>query len=363
MAEDWFYHNSGQTFGPMSAKQLRQHALAGKITRSDHVRIGSEGSWAPATKVKGLFDPPSAPAPVAKPAPAPVAKSAPAPIAKPAPVPVAKPDPVPMAKPAPAPVPKPAIGAVPTVTTEKLINNFDLNDKAQSIRMLNQPQPFTEKQPEANTVLRTCFGFLLLYGLMSFKLGYFPFEGFKGNYYPQKNTINQPHVRDLAAECINRGVAYSNLKKHEEEITEYTNAIAIKANYSLAYTNRAAAYYNLKKYEEALADYNKAIKLDPKLALAYTNRGLAYDNLKKYAEAIADYTKAIELDPKHVFAYYNRGVAYLNLEKYPEAIADFTKAIELDPKNANAYNNRGLAYKALGKTKEANADFAKAKAL
>ena len=89
MAEDWFYHNSGQTFGPMSAKQLRQHALAGKITRSDHVRIGTEGSWAPATKVKGLFDP--------LPAPVPVAKSAPTPIAKPAPVPVAKSAPAPIA--------------------------------------------------------------------------------------------------------------------------------------------------------------------------------------------------------------------------------------------------------------------------
>ena len=117
MAEDWFYHNSGQTFGPMSAKQLRQHAFAGTIKRSDHVRIGTEGSWAPATKVKGLFDPLPAPAPV--------------PTAKPAPAPIANPAPVPTAKPAPAPIAKPAIGAVPTVPAENSVNNFDLNDKAQ----------------------------------------------------------------------------------------------------------------------------------------------------------------------------------------------------------------------------------------
>jgi len=68
MAEDWFYHNSGQIFGPMSAKELRRHALAGKVTRGDHVRIGSEGSWVPATKVKNLFDPPSNPTPMTAPA-------------------------------------------------------------------------------------------------------------------------------------------------------------------------------------------------------------------------------------------------------------------------------------------------------
>ena len=89
MAEDWFYHNSGQTFGPMSAKQLRQHALAGKITRSDHVRIGTEGSWASATKVKGLFEPPSTPIPMATAVPMPMAAAAPIPMATAVPIPKA----------------------------------------------------------------------------------------------------------------------------------------------------------------------------------------------------------------------------------------------------------------------------------
>ncbi len=84
MAEDWFYHNSGQTFGPMSAKQLRQHALAGKITSSDHVRLGAGGSWAPAAKVKGLFDPPLNPTPMATPASIPMATPASIPMATPA---------------------------------------------------------------------------------------------------------------------------------------------------------------------------------------------------------------------------------------------------------------------------------------
>jgi hypothetical protein len=79
MAEDYFYHNSGQTFGPMSAKQLRQHALTGKVTRDGFVRLGSEGSWVPATTLQGLFEPPSTPIPMATAAPIPMATAVPIP--------------------------------------------------------------------------------------------------------------------------------------------------------------------------------------------------------------------------------------------------------------------------------------------
>ena len=138
MAEDWFYHNSGQTFGPMSAKQLRQHALAGKITRSDHVRIGTEGSWASATKVKGLFEPPSTPIPMATavpipmatPVPIPTATAVPIPMATAVPIPMATAVPVPMATAVPVPMATATLGNAPSVTTEKLANSFDFNDKA-----------------------------------------------------------------------------------------------------------------------------------------------------------------------------------------------------------------------------------------
>ena len=87
MAEDWFYHNSGQTFGPMSAKQLRQHALTGKVTRDGFVRLGSEGSWVPATTLQGLFEPPSTPIPMATAVPMPMAAAAPIPMATAVPIP------------------------------------------------------------------------------------------------------------------------------------------------------------------------------------------------------------------------------------------------------------------------------------
>jgi len=61
MAVEWFYLRSGQITGPLSAQQLREHALAGRVTPQDYVRRDVDDSWAAATKVKGLFDPPPHP--------------------------------------------------------------------------------------------------------------------------------------------------------------------------------------------------------------------------------------------------------------------------------------------------------------
>ena len=63
MLMDWFYLRSGQITGPLSAQQLRDHALAGKLTTSDHVRQDGDSTWYAATDVSGLFDPPPPPPP------------------------------------------------------------------------------------------------------------------------------------------------------------------------------------------------------------------------------------------------------------------------------------------------------------
>ncbi len=80
MTAEWYYARNSQMAGPLTADQLRQDAIAGKVTKSDHVRRGANGTWVTAEKVKGLFDP--APPPPAPPqiAAAPV-RNAPASIA------------------------------------------------------------------------------------------------------------------------------------------------------------------------------------------------------------------------------------------------------------------------------------------
>lgn len=74
MNAEWFYACNGQMAGPLTADQLRQDALAGKVTGSDYVRRGANGTWVPASKVKGLFDP-APPAPTPPPPTGPISRT------------------------------------------------------------------------------------------------------------------------------------------------------------------------------------------------------------------------------------------------------------------------------------------------
>ena len=61
--------------------------------------------------------------------------------------------------------------------------------------------------------------------------------------------------------------------------------------------------------QEVIADYTMAISIDPQFTLAYTNRGNVRNALGDYQGAIADYTKVIEIKPDNAIAYYNLGLA------------------------------------------------------
>lgn len=80
---DWFVSKGGKTHGPFSSAQLKQLAAASKIDTSTQVRMGADGQWVTADRVKGLFVAAMAtaatPSPV-QPPPRPQAKPVPAPV-------------------------------------------------------------------------------------------------------------------------------------------------------------------------------------------------------------------------------------------------------------------------------------------
>ena len=89
-------------------------------------------------------------------------------------------------------------------------------------------------------------------------------------------------------------------------------------------------------YSSYSQDYSKAIELNPNDSLAYYNRGNSKYKLQDYIGAIADYSKAIELNPNDSNAYHNRGWCKYNLNKKNSACLDWSKAGELG--NGDAYD-------------------------
>ena len=56
MADGWYYlKNSGESRGPFTGKQLREQAVSRELLPDDRVRKGTEGKWAFASQVSGLF--------------------------------------------------------------------------------------------------------------------------------------------------------------------------------------------------------------------------------------------------------------------------------------------------------------------
>ncbi len=96
-------------------------------------------------------------------------------------------------------------------------------------------------------------------------------------------------------------------------LKEFSRAIELNPNYSLAYERRSNAYAGLKEDDKAMSDLNKAIELDPNNGSAYLDRGNFYDKLKKYPQAIADFSEADKL--KQTCAKTYRGIMLSTIAK------------------------------------------------
>ena len=164
---------------------------------------------------------------------------------------------------------------------------------------------------------------------------------------------------DLAIEGINkaiplyryadayttRGQAKNALKRYQEAIKDWDDAIRLIPDNFTVYFLRGIVNLKNDNYADTIQDFNKTLELNPDYAEAYRCRGIAKQRKPNpdYTGAIADYTEAIKRNPKDARAYNNRGNVKLNRNDYDGAFADYTEAIKRNPKHAYAYLNRGIA--------------------
>ena len=136
-----------------------------------------------------------------------------------------------------------------------------------------------------------------------------------------------------------------------------------------AYALRGRAYFKKGNYYRAVFDFTDAIALKPDYTDAYVWRGQAYQLRGSKGDednAFVDFNKALELEPHRAEAYVGRGRSYLSMGEHDKAIADLTQGIQLKPDDFSvyfAYQWRALAYAFKGDMKSAAQDRAKAEAL
>jgi len=129
------------------------------------------------------------------------------------------------------------------------------------------------------------------------------------------------------------------LKKYQEALICYQDAIKLDPNYSESHNNLGNVYKELNKYQEALACYQDAIKLNPKYAEAHYNLGTAFQELEEYYKAISSHQNAIKLNPNNEKFYYNLALAEIELGKYHSAIENYKKALSISADYTSAKHN------------------------
>ncbi len=128
-----------------------------------------------------------------------------------------------------------------------------------------------------------------------------------------------------------------HLGQHNASLDAYNCAFQLMSTpTSQLWRGKGDALFYLKRYEEALQAYEQAIRLEPGSADVHYNKGNALLCLERYQEAIDAYEHAIRLQPTFALAYNKKGRALSYLGRYEEARDAHEHALRLDPKLAKA---------------------------
>lgn len=171
-------------------------------------------------------------------------------------------------------------------------------------------------------------------------------------YWEQFNRLNQKPELEKVVEPLRQEEKKEAVKREASGTMTYMD-----------YYDRAEQKYARGEYEDAISDYDEAIRLRADFYPAYFSRGYCYRRLNRNGKAFESFTKTIERNPDYAPAYYGRGRCNTEFGRYEEAVADFTRALDLQPDFTEALLRRAALYRVLGQDDRAEADEAAIKQL
>ena len=169
-----------------------------------------------------------------------------------------------------------------------------------------------------------------------------------------------------AAARVGRAVGYMALRKYDDAIDDFRQAVKADAALAQGLIPLAQSLASVREFERADKVLTLAVETDPTSSQPYYARATVRDNLGNYSDALADFTKAIALAaPGQPLANYycDRAASYWNAKDLKAALNDYNEALKRDDKLAAAYDGRGRTELMSGAPDPAISDFAKALAL
>ena len=164
------------------------------------------------------------------------------------------------------------------------------------------------------------------------------------------------------------GYAYTKLKKSDDALSNFNEALRINPKSYIAYNGKGDVYRNVIKDDgEAMKYYFKTLNLNPENKKANYSIGWCYNNKNKYNDAVPYLKKAIEIDNNYVSAITELGYSDYSLENYDDALKQFNKAISIEKTELSLYysglcyvglKQKGNAQRMFNELKEMNSSYA-----
>lgn len=180
----------------------------------------------------------------------------------------------------------------------------------------------------------------------------------KGNYDKALEWLNKANTLKATVNSYNEiGFAYYSLKKNDEAIAAYKNAIQINPLNGTAYKGIGDVYrrnYSPAKTSEAMDNYRIAIRNNPSSAGSHFGVGWCFNEVRNYDSAIIYLLKAIQLDKTIQAAYTELGYAQYMKGLNSEALKTFDTGLTFNPKQKLPLYYKGLVYIALKDKYNAN---------
>lgn len=150
--------------------------------------------------------------------------------------------------------------------------------------------------------------------------------------YLQKAISIYPNFQDA---YNNLAICYSDLGNYKMSLNTFAKLNKKHPEYSKAWYGMGMAYYNLKKYHEAITQLSK-----------YTNKyanenahyyiGLSYGNIGDFENAINSFNNCINMNPRNIDALLMTARANATLQSHQEVRITLEKLISINPNHTEA---------------------------
>jgi tetratricopeptide (TPR) repeat protein len=113
-------------------------------------------------------------------------------------------------------------------------------------------------------------------------------------------------TRQLAQRANDRGLLLFKEKRYAQAEAQFTEALKLRPDFSLAANNLGFVLYRQDKFKEAARWFENTLRLDPSRAVAHLNLGDALFKAGEGDNAKKAYTTYLELAPQGAGAGYAR---------------------------------------------------------